>query len=321
MRPVVLYLDKMNEHMERMFLSNFGSDVDVRFLNPTIGEKGELEDADILIDTTFQVTQDVIDRAPKLKLIQRTGIGVDMVDVSYAQKKGIPVSVCKGFNSTSVAELAVADMLALYRRIPTLDQLTEKGEWHTWTYRHESYELVGKTVGIVGAGAIGQRVAKRVQAFDASVIYYDVYRLPEETEKKLGLTFRKLDDLIREADVVSLHLPLFPSTKGIIGAPQLAAMKKTAILVDTARDLLIDLDALVDALRAGEIMGAAIDIFNPLTPGSPLYGTEELNLILTPHIGAATYDNYDRVYKLCARNAQHIARGEEPECLLEKKIS
>ena len=313
---IALYLDKLNPHMEKMLLDRCPDSVDIRFLDPTTGKKGELKDADVFIVTTFQVTKEVIDAAPNLKLIQRTGIGVDMVDVAYAKEKGIPISVCRGFNSVSVAELALADMLALYRRIVKMDQTTKNGEWHTWTHRHESYELIGKTVGIVGAGAIGRKVAKRVQAFEADVIYYDVYRLPEETEKELGLTYRPLEELIREADIITLHLPLLPSTHGMIGEKQLKKMKKTAILVNTARDLLVDLDALADALLAGEITGAAVDVLDPLTEDSPLYRAKDTNLILTPHIGAATYDNYDRVYRFCAKNLLHLQNGEKPEMLL-----
>lgn len=313
---IALYLDQLNAHMEKMLLDRMPADADVRFLNPTTGKKGELAEADVLIDTTFQVTKDVIDAAPNLKLIQRTGIGVDMVDVSYAREKGIPISVCKGFNSVSVAELAVLNMMALYRRLSFMDVRTKAGEWHTWTHRHESYELQGKSVGVVGAGAIGRHVARRVQAFDANVIYYDVNRLSEDLEKELHITYCPLEELIREADIITLHLPLLPSTRGMIGVQQLKEMKNTAILVNTARDLLIDLPALADALLAGEITGAALDVFDPMTPDSPLYKAKDTNLILTPHIGAATYDNYDRVYRLCAANLTHLAKGEPIEGLL-----
>lgn len=316
MGMITLYLDKLNAQMEKMLLERCSDEIDVRFLNPTTGKKGELQDADIYIVTTFQVTKDIIDAAPNLKLIQRTGIGVDMVDVEYAKEKGIPVSVCRGFNSTSVAELAVLDMLALYRRIVTMDRLTKSGEWHTWTYRHESYELVGKTVGVLGLGTIGRKVVERVKSFEAKAIYYDVQRLPEEDEKKLGVAYKPFDEIIRESDIITLHLPLLPSTKGMIGKEQFRAMKKTAVLVDTSRDLLIDLEALADALETGEISGAAVDIFDPVTESSPLFKAKDKNLIVTPHIGAATFDNYDRVYRLCASNALRILRGEQPEMVL-----
>ena len=122
----VLYLDKMNEPMERMILEMCPPDVDLKFLQPNIGEKGTLEEAECLFDTTFQVTRDIIDQVPNLKLIQRTGVGVDMVDTAYAKEKNIPVSICRGFNSSSVAELAVLDMLALYRHIVKYSQLCHR---------------------------------------------------------------------------------------------------------------------------------------------------------------------------------------------------
>lgn len=302
--------------MENMLLERCSDEIDVRFLQPTTGKKGELEDADIFIVTTFQVTKEIIDQAPRLRLIQRTGIGVDMVDVEYARQRGIPVSVCRGFNTTSVAELAVLNMLALYRKIVTMDVLTKKGEWHTWTFRHESYEMVGKTIGVLGVGNIGRKVIELVEAFHVNVIYYDVNRLSAEEENRLGITYKSLAEVICQGDIITLHLPLLPQTKGIIGRDQLKAMKKTSILVDTSRDLLIDLDALVDALNEGEISGAAIDIFDPITAASPLFRARECNLILTPHIGAATFDNYDRVYRLCASNAIRILHGQKPEMTL-----
>lgn len=316
MPVIALYLDKLNEHMEKMLIDRCSDEIDIRFLNPTKGKKGELKDADIFIDTTFKVTKEIIDAAPNLRLIQRTGIGVDMVDVAYAKEKGIPISVCRGFNSNSVAELTVLDMLSLYRHLTTLDSLTKKSEWHTWTYRHESYELMGKTIGVIGAGSIGCNVIKKVRAFDANVIYHNLRRIPEEKEKELGITYKSFEEVITKSDILTLHLPLLPSTKHIIGKEELKAMKKTAILIDTARDSLVDLNALVDALREGEIFGAAIDILDPITDESPFKNVEGLNLILTPHIGAATYDNYDKVYKLCATNALHVLHGEEPEMIL-----
>ncbi|XBS70370.1 NAD(P)-dependent oxidoreductase [Acerihabitans sp. KWT182] len=161
MKVIALYLDKLNEHMERMLIKRCSEEIDVRFFNPTIGTKGDLKDADIFIDTTFKVTKNIIDAAPHLKLIQRTGIGVDMVDVAYANERRIPISVCRGFNSNAVAELTILDILSLYRRLTTLDSITKKGEWHTWTYRHESYEIMGKTVGVLGAGTIGCNVIKK----------------------------------------------------------------------------------------------------------------------------------------------------------------
>ena len=195
-----------------------------------------------------------------------------------------------------------------------MDAHTKAGEWHTWTHRHESYELTGKTVGVVGAGNIGRNIIKRVNAFDTKVLYYDPFRLPEEREQELGIQFRELDELMQEADAVVMGgLPLNDKTRGMIGKAQIRSMKKTAILVDTAREQLIDLEALAEALLNGSITGAAIDSFEPLPQDNPIYKAKDTNLILTPHIGAATYDNYDRVYRLCATNLVHLMNGEPAE--------
>lgn len=315
MSTYVLYLDKLNKHMEKMILDLCPPDVDLRFLSPTTGKQGKLEDADVLIDTTFRCTKEIIDQCPKLKLIQRTGVGLDMVNVAHAKSKGIPISICKGFNSSSVAELAVLYMLALYRRIITLDNLSKKGEWHTWTYRHDSYELVGKTVGLLGGGgAIGQEVMKRVKAFGTQLIYNDVRQMPPEKEKELDCKYVSFDELITRSDILTIHAPLMDATRGIIGKEQFDSMKDTAIVINTARSQIMDEQALLDALKAGEIWGAAVDVFDP--EDLPFGVNEGLNLIVTPHIGAATFDNYYRSYKLCMENSQRVGRGEEPLYLI-----
>jgi len=310
---IILYLDKLNPHMEKIILDLAGNDFDVRFLEPTIGKKGELKDADILIDTTFPCTKGIIDNCPKLKLIQRTGIGVDMIDMEYVTKRKIPVSVCKGFNSVSVAELVITQILALYRHLLDIDPLTKKGEWHTWTYRHDSYEISGKTVGVLGGGAIGKEVMKRIKSFDAHILYYDIFRMPEEKENELGARFVDLETIYKESDIITIHLPLMPETKGMIGNEQFKIMKKNAILINCARDFIVDQVALVEALKTGEIWGAASDIFaiDPVNEG--IRSLNGVNLILTPHIGAATYDNYYRVYKFALENAAKVFSGNSPD--------
>jgi D-3-phosphoglycerate dehydrogenase len=320
MANVVLYLDKLNKHMEQMLIDMAPSDVDVRFLKPNVGKQGNLEDATCFFVTNYEVTKEVIDAAPNLKLIQRTGIGVDNVDVEYATKKGIPVSISKGFNASSVAELAILDMLALYRKIVTLDPLTKKGEWHTWTYRHESFELLGKTIGVIGSGTIGREVMKRLKPFGTSVIYYDVYRMPEELEKEIGATYVEFEDLVCDSDIITLHIPWLPSTENLIGEKQFKQMKNSAVLINTARGPIVDQKALVNALKKGEIWGAASDVYSsePADPNDPLFKLENVNLITTPHLGAATYDNYYRVFDFALSNTQRVGRNEKAEFVINE---
>ena len=312
MSTTVLYIDRLNQAMEKMAIEMCPEDVKLTFLDPVKnGVKGVFEDADVLWNTTAKINRDIIDMTPKLKLIQRTGVGVDNTDVAYAREKGIPVSICKGMNAVSVAELAILHMMALYRRIVTLDNLGKKGEWHTWTYRLESFELLGKTIGVFGAGAIGREVIKRVKAFGTRVIYNDIVQMSPEDEKALGCEYVSFNDLIVQSDILTIHAPWLESTTGIIGKKQFEQMKRTAILVNTARSNIVNHEDLIDALENKLIMGAGVDVYEP---EDPLHGIEAqgLNLIVTPHIGAATFDNYDRVYKFCFENAQRIGRGESP---------
>lgn len=320
MSNIILYLDKLNKHMEKILLDLAPQDVEVKFLNPTIGRKGSLDEATSFFVTNYIVTKDIIDKSPNLKLIQRTGVGVDNVDVDYARKKGIPVSISKGFNSVSVAELAILSMLALYRRLVQLDGLTKKGEWHTWTYRHDSYVIKNKVVGVLGAGVIGREVIKRLNAFEANVIYYDPYRLKAEEEENLNVEYSSFDDLIKNSDIITLHLPWLESTRGIIGREQFKQMKKSAILINTARGPIVDQEALVDALQDGEIWGAACDVYSsePADPNDPLFNLDVPNLITTPHIGAATYDTYYDVFKFCINNTKRVENGEEPLFIVNK---
>ena len=320
MGHTVLYMDKLNPAMEQMLLEMCPKEVDLRFLQPNIGKPGAIEEAETMLVTTYNITKEIMDQAKGLKLIQRTGVGLDNVDVEYATKKGIPVSICKGFNKVSVAELAILLMLALYRRIVPLDPLTKKGEWHTWTYRHVSYELFGKTVGVIGAGAVGQEVIKRLRAFETNILYYDPFRLPEEKEEELGIRYAELETVLEQADIITLHLPLLPATRDLITMEQFKKMKPSAVLINTARGPIVNQKDLVEALRSGEIAGAASDVFSsePADPNDPLFQLENVNLITTPHLGAATYDNYHRVFQFSLANARRVVAGEPVEGVINK---
>ena len=312
MKKIVLYLDKMSAPMEKVLLDFCPDDLTIKFLNPVQGEKGTIAEASYVLATNFLVTKDVIDQAPLLKMIQRTGVGYDNVDVVYAKAKQIPVSITLGSNASSVAELTIGLMISLLRNLAVLNKKAKEGKWETWTYRHESYEILGKIVGFVGAGTIGKAIMERLAPFGAKMIYTDTRRLPEETEEKLGITYCELPDLLANSDIVTLHVPWLESTRGLIGATELGLMKKTAFLINTARGPVVDQKALVQALRNGELAGAGLDVFDP----EPFTADSEIlhfdNVITTPHIGAATVDNFKRVFKYCMENIQKVERGEPP---------
>jgi phosphoglycerate dehydrogenase-like enzyme len=314
MKTTVLYLDKISAPMEKLAMDSIAKDgVELKFLGPTSGPSGTLEESNYVLVTNFHVTKEIIDQAKNLKMIQRTGVGYDNVDIEYAKIKGLPVSITSGTNASSVAELVVLYMLGLYRKIIPLDRQSKTGVWDSWKYRHESFELFGKTVGIVGSGVIGREVMKRLAPFRVNLIYYDIKRLPIETEIELGCGYGSLEDLLKESDIVTLHVPWLEATRNLLSRERLAMMKHDAILINTARGPVVDEKALIEALKEGRIGGAGLDVFDPepFTPDSEILKFD--NVITTPHVGAATLDNSQRVFTFCAKNIQRVERGQKPE--------
>ena len=314
MTAKVLYLDKVTPEMEAVFLTERPEGVELCFNYPQRPEtpRCPIEEANYFFVTNFEVTKEIIDQGQALKMIQRTGVGYDNVDTEYAKSKNIPVSISAGSNATSVAELTVVQILTLYRKIHLLNQMAKEGIWDSWKYRHQSFEIFNKTIGVVGAGAIGRTVIKRLAAFEpARILYFDPIRQSPEVEKELGIEFQKLDDLMAAADIVTLHLPLFGSTRGLISKERIALMKQNAILINTARGPVVDQKALVEAVRSGAIAGAGLDVFDPepFTKGQEVLALD--NIVTTPHIGAATVDNFTRVIRYCLDNVLRFERGEK----------
>lgn len=308
----VLYLDKTNEEIEKLLKSHESSDLKFKFLSPICGEQGFIEEADYIITTNVQVTKEVIDAAPNLKLIARAGVGFDNVDIKYARVKGIDVTIAQAANAVSVAELVILLMLDCYRKVYLLDVSTKNGKWESWKYRHESFELAGKTIGILGAGTIGKEVAKRLSSFNVNIIYYNRKRLKEREERELNMAYHNLEEFLKLADMVSVHVPLTEGTEGLIGKKELALMKDSAFIINTSRGPIIDEDALIWALDKKEIAGAALDVFtkNPPEKNSQLLAMP--NVIATPHIAGATIDAYKRIFAISVENIQRKEQGEAP---------
>lgn len=271
----------------------------------------ELATADALIvRSSTTVDEELLAAAPKLQVIGRAGVGVDNIDLAAATARGIPVINAPAGNTVSAAEHTMALILAVARRIPSADRSIRDGEWDR--SRFAGTELRGKVLGLIGAGRIGGEVVKRARAFGMRVIAHDPYLTPERAAK-LGVVRVELGELISRADVITLHLPLTSATEGLIGREELAAMKPTALLVNVARGGIVDEDALAAALEAGELAGAALDVFaeEPLPEGSRLRSAP--GIVLTPHLGAATAEAQEMV-------ATEIARGIRA-ALLEGDLS
>ncbi len=245
----------------------------------------------IIIRSATKVRKEIIDAAKNLKVIGRAGVGLDNVDVVYAKSKGIKVINTPGATSISVAELTIGLILAVMRKIAYADREMRTGAWPK--KKCKGIEMYGKTLGIIGIGRIGREVAKRAKAFGMKVIYYDVFKLTEEQAKELGVEYRELDTLIRESDVVSLHVPLLPETKHLINKERIEKMKDGAILVNAARGGIVDEEALYDALKSGKLYGAALDVYeSEPVKESKLFELD--NIVLTPHIGAQAKEGQTR---------------------------
>ena len=248
---------------------------------------------------TDRVDAELIEAAPKLRAISNYAVGVDNIDVEAATARGIPVGNTPGVLTDTTADLAVALMLGIGRRLVDGDAYVRRGEWRTWEPGMLlGHDLHAATVGIVGFGRIGQAVARRLEGFECTVLH---------TSRSGGVPF---EELLERSDFVSLHTPLTPDTRGLIDEPALRRMKPTAYLVNTARGPVVDTAAVVAALHAGEIAGAALDVTDP----EPLPGDHPLlaapNLLVLPHLGSATHATRERMAEMAVDNLLAGLRGE-----------
>jgi phosphoglycerate dehydrogenase-like enzyme len=274
--------------------------------------------ADFII--TAKLDGEMIAAAEKLKLIQLAGVGFDGVDVAAATARGIPVAQTVEGTIIGVAEHTLLLMLALYKQLIVADAALRRGEWLVWQLRPTSYTLHGKTVGIVGFGKIGQAVARRCHAFGAQVIYSDVFRADEATERELGARQVTRDELLATADVVSVHTPLTPETRGSFGESVFRQMKPTAIFINTSRGEVVDEPALLRALQQGWIAGAGLDVFaqEPIAADHALLQLP--NVVLTPHIATGTRDSIIEKTRAACENFRRVINGECPINVINQQI-
>jgi phosphoglycerate dehydrogenase-like enzyme len=273
-------------------------------------------DAEFYLGLARQMGGEFFRSAPRLRLVQLLSAGYDRVDVEAARKAGVPVANNGGANAIAVAEHTLMLMLAVLKKLVRFHNDVVAGKWRVGNMAEGVYELAGKTLGIVGLGNIGKKVARRATAFDMRVQYYDIARLTEEQEDALGVRFVLLGELLRTSDVVSLHVPLDDTTRSMVGARELALMKPSAILVNTCRGPVVDEAALHRALTQGQIAGAGLDVMvdEPPAPTHPLFTLP--NVTLTPHSAGPTWENWTARFRNGFDNIQRVAGGARPRWVI-----
>jgi lactate dehydrogenase-like 2-hydroxyacid dehydrogenase len=295
-------------------------------LNPLKREEflSGIADADgaIMVWHTEMMDREAFDRAPKLKVVARRGVGYDNIDVAEATRRGVYVSVCP-MHVATIADTAFGLLMCAARRFARADHFVRTGQWTeggSWVaFKFMGQEVNHSILGIIGLGRIGQEVAKRATGFDMKVLYYDEVRQPA-IEAKTGITYVPLEELLATADFISLNCALNESTHHLINERTLRLMKPTAILINTSRGETVDLEALYIALKEGRLGGAGLDVFDPepLPVDHPLLTLE--NVVFTPHLGTSTLGSRRLMAETVAQSVVDVLSGKEPKFLLNPEV-
>ncbi len=282
--------------------------------------KQRVNQADALVSLVVdQIDREVIDAAPRLQIISNHAVGVDNIDIQYATERGIAVTNTPGVLTDATADLAWALLMAVSRHIVTGDRMVRSGNFTGWDpLMLLGADMVGKTLGIIGAGRIGTAVAKRSTGWDMHILYFDQSR-NDYLERQLNGKKVSLKELLQKSDFVTIHLPLTTDTTHLLGENELNLMKSTAYLINTARGPIVDEQSLVNVLQEGRIAGAALDVFEnepKLTPGL----AELNNVLLAPHIGSATINTRNRMAEIAAQNIINIFNKQQPISIVNPEV-
>ena len=283
--------------------------IDVRA--PLREQVAAAREAEYLILSGTDLPDEVL-KACGPKMLQILSAGWDYLNLDVIREMEVPVANNGGANSWAVADHAVLLILAVYHRLVEADAAVRSGRWRAPLDGTNAFELAGKTIGVLGMGAIGRQVARRIRAFDARIVYCDPVRLNPHLESELGAGRTGIEELFASSDVISVHVPLVEGTRRLVSRRLIAMMRPTAVLVNTARGALIDEVALIDALREGRIAGAGLDVFEnePVEPGNPLLGMS--NVVVTPHSAGTNWDTWSRRASFGYSNVVRFHQGEEP---------
>lgn len=270
----------------------------------------EASDVDyILAGGRLKITREVLEKAGRLKMIQRSGVGLDALDLDAIKERKIPLYVNQGVNAESVAEHALLLMLACLRKLPGINQKTKSGIWKKQEQGVQTAELRGKTVGIIGMGHIAQTLVGLLKPFHTKILYTNLFQMSEEFESDNNAHFVSLTELLENSDIITIHCALTPETRNLINFEAIHQMKDGAILINTARGEIVDLSATTDALKSGKFAYVAFDVHarEPIPENYPLKGID--NVILTPHIAGITFDSFRAMMHDAFRNIECFESG------------
>ena len=302
--PLLIVQSELPEGFELRFLSEQTQEA-------LLNEASDVEY--ILAGGRLKITKAVLDKAEKLKMIQRSGVGLDALDLDAIKERGIPLYVNQGVNAESVAEHALLLMLACLRRLPSINSNTKNGIWKKQEQGVQTAELKGKTVGIVGMGNIAKTLVGLLKPYHINILYYDVAKMPEDFENQNNMTIAGIDELLKNSDIVTIHCALTPETRNLINTEALKLMKPGAILINTARGEIVDPVALADALRSRHLSYAALDV-HVKEPIPDDYSLKDIdNVILTPHIAGVTADSFRAMMHDAFRNIKCFEQGRFDE--------
>ena len=316
-KPVVIYALTLHPWMKEMVIAGALPQFEVLFLD--IKDEGAVRSvlprADFLV--TMKLPAAYVPLLQNCKLVQLHGVGYDGIDVGGLARAGIPLASCPEGTIVGVAEHTILLILALYKQLVPVHESMREGKYDHMGWRANSHLLLGKTVGIVGLGRVGRRVAQLIHNFESKLIYYDVSRPSAAVEQELGATYARFEELLTQADIITVHAPLTPETRGLFGSSEFARMKPGALFINTSRGGTYDMDALYESLRSGHLGGAGLDVYNP-EPPPPDHPILRLpNVICTPHTAAGTVESQRLKVQVQFENFMRVLRGETPHNLLK----
>lgn len=264
----------------------------------------------ILAGGRTKITEKALQYASRLKMIQRTGVGLDSLDLEAIRKKGIPLYVNQGINAESVAEHALLLMLASLRRLNLIDRSTKAGVWNKQGQGVQTHELSGKTIGLIGMGNIAQTLVRLLDGFHVNILYSNLFRMPADFEEQHNMTFGTINEVFEKSDVISLHCALTEETTDLINGQSISGMKDGVVIINTARGPMVNADDLAAALISGKVAYAGIDVHDeePIRNDYPLKQLD--NVILTPHIAGVTYESFRKMMRDAMRNIELFDQGD-----------